>query len=641
MILEEIIEFLSNIPPFQFLDRVTLTSISSNISTEVFPKGTVILQQNGPPNKDLMIIKKGRVKVFLKSDNETIETIQNYKSQGDLFGLLSLFNDDTSKVNVVAETDTICYSISKGTILEYLDSHPAFTEFFLKSFSSKLIDKTSKDSQEMQGKSLLYSRDDKLLFTTHIGELATKEVTTADQNISIKKAAEIMSQNQISSLVLLDEDDIPAGIVTDRDLRDKVVSKERNATDPVMGIMSISLIKVDAKSYCLEALLKMIHYNIHHLLVIDNGKLKGIITNHDLMMLQGTAPLSIAREIEDQYTIEGLINMSKKIGDIIGMLIKEGVKASNITRIITEVNDKLLQKILVISERNIGRSPVKYCWFVFGSEGRKEQTFKTEQENAIIYEDPLTSDAEDKAREYFSRFSLYVKDALIRCGYPAFPANYVTNSTLWCQPLKVWKKYFNGWITEPTSEAVLNSFIFFDFRPISGDHTLAESLRDYLTSTIDEHQPFLVNIANTLIKNRPPIGFFNQFVVEKSGEHKNKLNLKTKGISPIVDVIRFFALEKDVRETSTIERINELKNKHAIVQIFAKELEHAFEFVMLLRIQHQFKQVETGQDYDDYINLQDLNNFEKKTIKEVFRLIAKMHGFLMRDMSVIPERTRI
>ncbi len=225
---------------------------------------------------------------------------------------------------------------------------------------------------------------------------------TVYDDVSIRAAADIMSKNEISSLIITDQDKVPVGIVTDRDLREKVVARGRDVSDKIKDIMSVSLIKSDARDYCFEALLKMIRYNIHHLLVVDEGKLKGIVTNHDLMMLQGTSPISIAREIESKQTIEGLVPASNKINGMISLLLQEGAKASNITRIITEVNDILLKKILQIAEKKLGYPPVPYCWIVFGSEGRKEQTFKTDQDNALIYEDAYTKEEQNVSSKYFA-----------------------------------------------------------------------------------------------------------------------------------------------------------------------------------------------------------------------------------------------
>lgn len=626
MMIEDAVDFLKKVPPFRFLDEAKLREVSAGVSIELYPKGSIILQQNGPPSRYLRIIKKGGVKVFMKTSDDE-EVIIDYRGEGESFGLLSLVGGDKSRANVVATEDTICYLINNETVMRLIDSNAAFTEFFLRTFFNKYIDKTYK---EMQDRSLLYSGGDKILFSTPLGELVSTEVTTASQEITIKEAAELMSRHSISSVVLVDPaDDVPVGIVTDRDLRDKVLAKGRSVFDPVSSIMSISLIKAEAHDYCFEALLKMIRYNIHHLLVVDQGRLRGIITNHDLMMLQGISPLSIAREIEGQKSVEGLVPASKKINKIVELLIKEGAKASNITRIITEINDRLLKKIIEITELRLGPPPLSYCWIAFGSEGRKEQTFKTDQDNAIIYDDPRNEEEAEKAGRYFTNFALYMKDALVKCGFPPCPADYMASNPKWRQPLRIWKEYFSGWINEPTPEAILWSLIFFDFRPISGNVTLARKLRAYLNHALRDQKLFFVTMASVVVKSAPPLGFFGTLVVEKRGEHKNELNIKEQGIALIVDAIRLFALEQGVDGASTIERIRDLRDRHEVVRDYGDGLEQAFEFLMLLRLNHQFDLVHNNRIPDNFINPDVLSSLERNTLKESFKLLSRIHSSII------------
>jgi CBS domain-containing protein len=210
----------------------------------------------------------------------------------------------------------------------------------------------------MQDKSMFYGGSDRLLFTTQVGDMAVKNVISTHEDTTIREAAQIMSEKNISSIVIRDNNDLPTGMMTDRDLREKVVSRGRSVDEPVKNIMSTSLVRVDAHDYCFEAVLKMIKYNIHHILVIKDGHLAGVITNHDMMMLQGTSPLSLTKDIESQQTIEGLIPVSKKINGIVGLLLKEGAKASNITKVITEINDRLVRKVIECSERKCGKPPL-------------------------------------------------------------------------------------------------------------------------------------------------------------------------------------------------------------------------------------------------------------------------------------------
>lgn len=617
---EEIRDFLQKVPPFDLLDEGELRNLSPMITVETYRNGVVILHQGGPPSDYLRIIKKGSVKVSIKAGRDE-EILIDYRTEGDTFGFLSLVSGDISRADVIATSTTTCYLIHKEAILTLLSTKPAFSEFFLKTYISKFIDKTYK---EIHNRSSLYGGGEKILFTTTVGELAAKEVVSAPREISIREAAELMSKMKVSCLVLLDPDGIPSGIMTDRDLRDKVVAKGRNVNDSISSIMSVSLVKADAREYCFEALLKMIKFNIHHLLIVENGKLKGVLTNHDLMMLQGTSPVSIVRDIDSQDSVEGLAATTRKVNKIVGLLLREGAKASNISRIITEINDRLLKKILVIAEQKFGQPPLTYCWISMGSEGRKEQTFKTDQDNAIIYDDPETTEEEITAQAYFSKFSEFVNNSLVACGFPLCPGNFMAMNPLWCQPLRVWKNYFSKWINTPNPDAILMSLIFFDYRPIHGNLNLADVLRAYLLRILKNQNVFLAKMATVITQNRPPLGFFRSFIVEKSGEHKDTLDLKLRGIGPMVDMMRLFSLESGITETATLERLRALRDSHPIVMELGDELEHAFEFLSLVRIHHQFDQIEHDTLPDNFINPNDLSNIEKKTLKEVFQVIQKV-----------------
>jgi CBS domain-containing protein len=625
LILEDTVAFLKKVPPFQFLDDDDLNAVARNLSLEFYPRDTVVLKQDGPPSDALRIIKKGGVKVSMVSEHGD-EAVIDYRGEGDTFGFLSLVGKDRVRSNITAVEDTICYLLGQELLLKLLDSHRSFTEYFLKSHITKYIDRTYR---EMQDKSMFYGGSDRLLFTTRVADMAVKDVVSAPEETTIREAAEIMSENRISSLVIMNANDLPAGIVTDRDLREKVVAKGRSVQEPVKNIMSTTLIRVDARDHCFEAVLRMLKYNIHHILVIRDGKLAGVVTNHDLMMLQGTSPLALTKDIESQQTIEGLVPVAKKINGIVGLLLKEGAKAGNITKVITEINDRLVRKVVEFAERKMGRPPVAYSWIAFGSEGRKEQTFKTDQDNAIIYADPETDAAAEAARNYFRSFADYVRDGLLECGFPPCPANYMAANPQWRQPLRTWKRYFSTWIATPTPDAVLNAVTVFDFRHMAGDALLAEQLRDHLNAALRDEKVFLGYLANMAIQNTPPIGFFKSFVVEKGGEHKDELNLKIKGVAPLVDIVRLFALEKGARETSTLERIETLRSIHTIVGEYADDLEQAFEFITLLRIHHQYAQISSGQEPDNFINPNRLSNLEKRSIKDAFQLIAKVQDLVI------------
>ncbi len=606
---------LKKTPPFSLLGETTLRAVAKEMSLAFYPKGHAIHYQDGPAAEYLSIIKSGAVRVSLRTSAGE-ELFIDHMTAGDFFGMRSFVCGDISRDTIVATEDTSCYLIKKETVLELMKTNAEFSAFCVRSWVKKLMDMTYK---EIHDRTLLHGGGDKLLFTHTLDDLATKKVIAASEDISIKDAAEIMANNKISSLILLDTAGRPSGMVTDRDLRNKVVSRGVDLAGRVGDIMSVTIIKSEAGDYCFEALLKMIRYNIHHLLVVDNGELKGIITSHDLMLLQGSSPLAITKEIEDQTTIDGLLPAAGKINKMITILIKEGAKASNITRLITEVNDRLLKKILEITESRLGPPPLRYCWIVYGSEGRKEQTFRTDQDNAIIYEDPTSND--EAARVYFSDLAVQMKDALTKCGFPPCSADYMASNPKWRQPLSVWKSYFLGWINTPTPEAILSSLIFFDFRALHGDLLLAERLRAFLGHEVKGKSLFLAHMAAIVAQNRPPLDLFGKFSCKKKGPHKGKFNIKINGLCPIIDAARLSALETRLYHTSTLERLRGLKNRPAAVGEFSGQLEEAFEFLMSLRLSHQFRQIQEGVEADNFINPNQLSPMEKIFLKETFKLI--------------------
>jgi CBS domain-containing protein len=624
MMIDDTLMFLKQTPPFSFVDDMALANIIKDMSVAFHPRGQVILRQNGPAAEHLAIIRRGAAKVFVKT-KEGEEVLVDSRTAGDFFGMRSFLFGEISLDTIVASEDTSVYLVPKETVLGLLKTNAEFSAFCLKSLLKRLMQMAYK---EMNDRTLLYGGGDKLLFTNLLGDLSTRKVVTASEDVSIRQAAEIMSNHGVSSLVLLDDRGLPSGVITDKDLRNKVVSRDRDVAGRVGDIMSVTLIKAEERDYCYEALLKMMRYNIHHLLVVGNGELRGILTSHDLMMLQGMSPLSLAREIEHQDTIDGLVFAASKINRIITLLINEGAKASTIARIITEINDRLLKKVLGITETRMGTPPVSYCWIIFGSEGRKEQTFKTDQDNAIIYDDQGAGAV--NAAEYFPEFALQMQQALARCGFPPCSAGYMASNPMWCQPLGVWKKYFSNWIHVPTAEAILRSLIFFDFRPVHGNTLLAEQLRAFLGHEVKDEIPFFAHLANALVSKRPPLDFFGKFECEKKGAHKGTFNIKTTGLSPIIDAARFSALELQTFQTSTVERLAEMKDRSCMAAKFSVDLEQAFEFLMSLRLKHQYEQIKEGSQPDNFINPQCLSMMERSMLKDSFKLIVTVQETVRR-----------
>jgi CBS domain-containing protein len=622
---DEAFDFLRKVPPFQFLDDRPLRELSAAVSLEYYPTGALILEQNGPPSEHLLVIKKGGAKVFVRAEGSE-ETLVDYRAEGDVIGFLSLYTGDRSRTNVVATSDTICYLIDKPDFRRLLDANPQIREYLHRTFLSKYLDKTL---HEMRTRSILAGGGERLLFTTPVGELATGAVVTVPAGLSIQAAAEVMSRNRISSLIVLDGAGKPSGIITDRDIRDKVVATGREVSGPATDIMSSPLVTMDARDYCFEALLTMIRHNIHHLLIVESEAVRGIITNHDLMILQGTSPLSVVQEIEHQQDVPGLALASGKVNQIIGLLLKEGARAANITPVVAEIDDRIVRRVLEIAERRFGPAPVRYAWLAIGSEGRREQVFRTDQDNALLLDDAADPDAAAAGERWAAKVAAFATETLIACGFPPCPAGIMVSNPVWRRPLQAWRRHFSDWIQDPAGASPIRTSAFFDFRVVHGDELLGERLRDHVVAQIEDQPQFLNYVVNQIVTNRPPIGFFGSFVVEKSGEHKDQLNLKARGINPLVDLVRFFALEKGIRATSTVERLDALRETHTVVREHADELQQALDFLLLLRVHNQYRQMSDGVALDNFITPSRLTNLEKRTIKEAFQLISRVQDLVL------------
>ena len=622
--------FLKKHHPFKLLDDRSLAKLVSCLAMVLYPAGTHILSQGDEPSGSLYIIKEGSVTIYARTGPGQ-ENVIDFRGAGDTFGFLSIREGMRLDVSVKAVSATICYVADKACVMMLLDEHPSLREYLSPSYFPK-----QEDSQASLPPALNFYREgsDRVLFTTPVRDLAARDVVTARTDVSILNAAGLMSAHRAGALVIVDDAGGPVGIITNTDLRDKAMACRKDPSSPAADIMSSPLHSVEGGVFCFEAVLKMVSHNVHHLVVTEAGRLTGIISSRDLMVLQITSPLMIVREIESQSTVEGLASASAKILRLISLLLGEGARAESIIRIITEVNDRIERKILDFAVKTLGPPPLPFCWIVYGSAGRKEQTFKTDQDNAIIYADPRSESEAQQAEDYFGRLADFVVNGFLRCGFTLCPGDFMATNHQWRQPLSVWKKYFSTWLQTPTDKAIHHASNLFDFRGLYGDLQLAADLKKHLILSLAEKRLFLRAMANLVTDYRPPIGLFGSLIVEKSGEHANRIDLKKSCLTPIINIIRLSAFECNIPETGTFERLSVLKTAHATISTVGDDLAHALEFISLLRIRRQLEQVSMGATPDDFINPKRLSSFEQRNLKQICRLLSRLIDDIIKKYEV-------
>jgi CBS domain-containing protein len=276
----------------------------------------------------------------------------------------------------------------------------------------------------------------------------------------------------------------------------------------------------------------------------------------------------------------------------------------------------------------MGSPPVGFCWLVMGSEGRKEQTFSTDQDNAIIFEDTGQEADNEAAKSYFLEFARKAVHHLAKCGYRLCNGDMMASNPDWTQPLPAWKKMFDDWIFSPDPEEVLYSTIFFDFRPGFGNGQLAEELRSHLMKRTAAEKVFIHHLARNCLDIRPPLSMFKQFKVEKEGPFKGEVNLKEKGLTPFVDFARLMCLDHGLPATNTLERFESLRKEAFISHDFAARVMEAYEFLMELRLKEQLREMQEGKDPNNFVNPSELSDLDQRSLKKAFSLIGEAQSFI-------------
>jgi len=455
-------------------------------------------------------------------------------------------------------------------------------------------------------------------FSNSISSVIRKNVLFCDANNSVKDAAILMKQHKCSS-ILIEQNGKFIGIATDQDLRNKVVAADMIISDPISEIMSSPLISMSEHSSIFEAFITIMKTGVKHLAVINNeNDAIGVITNSDLINAQGKMPFLFIKEINKAVSYEEISKKQKQLPQSIYTLINEGAKAQNINNFVTAITDTILEKLIKFAIEKIGHPPVKFAFMVMGSEGRKEQTLKTDQDNAIIFED-VNEERLESVNSYFLKLGEHVCNMLEKTGYDFCKGNIMAKNPKWCQPFSIWEKYFNKWIYNASPETLLKTSIFFDFRLGYGDISLVNGLRASLFDFLDERKVFFRYMAENTSHFRVPIGFWGNFIVESKGELKNTFDIK-KPMMLVVDFARIYALRNKISATNTMERLELLYKKNVITESDYDDLKHSYSYMMHLRFINQIGAIiNEGREPNNHINPKKLSRIEQQTLKEILK----------------------
>ncbi|TIC87450.1 cyclic nucleotide-binding/CBS domain-containing protein [Nocardioides sp. GY 10113] len=622
--LAEVRDFLAAHPPYDALPAEVLADLPRRLTARYFRRGSVIVPLGGE-NDQVHVLRSGAVDLF-DGNGDLVDR----SDPGTSFGLSSVLARGPSLYRIVAHEDSLCLLLPAEHFHRLMAQHPGFSEFFLRQQVGRL------EAALRGAASSATSGAGSPVMRTPVREIVAREPVTVDPGTTVAEAARLMdASGGISALMVTDATGL-VGIVTDRDIRSKVVAAGGDPTGPVAGIMTAGPVTVPAEALAFEALVEMTHHRVHHLPIVDDGAVVGMVTAGDLIRLESSNPVHLVGEVARQTSVEGLREATARAPEAVSAAVAGGATAEEVERVLTALADSVTRRLLEQAEAELGPPPVRYCWVALGSQGRMETGLQSDQDNALIIDDAL-DDArgedldghlgEDRAA-YFAELAERVVAGLEACGYPRCPGDMMATNPRWCVPLRTWRRYVDSWLTSQQPESVLRAQTFFDMRPVHGDRALCDAIQDAVRTGAPGQQRFLLYLAGSAQRFRPPLGFFRDFVLEHSGEHRKTLDIKAGGIAPIVQIARLASLASGQGQHGTRQRLRAAAAAGGISEQSAADLSAAFDFLSLIRVRHQVEQLGRGEQPDNHVPPAMLAPFERRHLKEAFAVVRSAQGEL-------------
>ncbi|MFK5985496.1 MAG: putative nucleotidyltransferase substrate binding domain-containing protein [Pseudomonadota bacterium] len=606
--LKEIRDFIASIPPFDELPNDIVESLTQQILIRYIRRGTPLPPDNIQQQR-LYLLRKGAISLLSEDDK-----LLGKLSEGDICTAFCMErNIENFKIQV--DEDTLVYTIPCDVMVGIVGHYPGVLSFIQENNSHRLKMKVS----AMKEAAALSSS----LMHTPLSDLLHFPVINLPSHASIRDAALKMAEHGVSSVLIM-RDDKPVGIVTDKDISKRCVAADICSSAEVDQIMTCDMVSANTSTSAFEALMIMTRKHIHHLPVINNNELKGIISITDLMRLEGQNSIYLTSAIHKARNIEALIEHSRVIPLLQVKLVKMGATPEHVGKGVTAVTTAITKRLIVFAEEKLGPAPVAYGWLGAGSHARREQTSHSDQDNALIISDEL----QEKDKPWFAALAKFVSDGLAQCGYVYCPGNVMASNPKWRQTQSVWSEYFHQWVGTPSPKALMYSSIFFDLRTIHGDETLLKQVRAKMLEDTQQSSIFQANLTINAMKLRPPLGFFRGFVLVHDGKHNDTLDLKHNGIAPIVDLARIYALAEGITSVGTRTRLKKAAGTASLSKDGAANLLDAFEFINTLKIQHQAKQIQENLDPDNYMSPVEISKLEREHLKNVFKVIQTMQASL-------------
>ncbi len=604
--LAKLAEFLESVPPYDNLQAEERERVAMQLSRRRYQVGEFIYQI-GDPLAGVYILKSGEIET-----TDEHGAVLSRLAPRSTFGERGFLRDGSAATTARATQQSVVLKLPAAEFRRLLAHFPSFQRFFQRPASQ-----------------VSRSAD---LSTQRVADLIARPPLSCSPTTTVAEAARLMREHHVSSLgVTSGKDAVLSGILTIRDLSNRVLAEGRDANTPVQEVMSELKAHLSPESLGSDVLHLMLEHKVGHLPVLERGRFVGMITQTDLTRFQATTASALVREITEARELNELVQAAARTPALLVQLVGANQAHEVVTRLITDVTDAITRRLLAMAESELGPPPVPYLWLACGSQGRQEQSGVTDQDNCLFLDDSVSRND----MPYFAQLAKKVSDGLHACGYVYCPGDMMATNPRWCQPVHVWREYFHSWAVthEPASQMLAS--VMFDLRPISGATALYRDLQAETLEKASRNSIFLAHMTANSLKRTPPLGLIRGFATMRSGPYRNHIDMKHHGVIPVTDLARIYALQGRITDVNTRARLVAAQDAGVVSHAGGRELIEAYDAIAMLRLQNQAVMVKQGREINNYLAPAELSDFERNALRNAFIVVRTMQSSIGHDQRVL------
>lgn len=619
-IASRIFEFLRKYPPYHQVKTTQLLELCRTSELTFYQPGDIVFKAGDSISNKVYVVYKGMIHLKWPDSQEVFESAE----PGDTFGIRAAFSGNPYVLTAEAAQESLILSLNLELFRQLMNSDARFSSYFISGLASGTM--LRHHHWEQLSKAGTYLIDDALKVDSFFDH--DRKPVTSGPDVSIPELAKLMIQHQVGSIVITNDVGLPIGMVTDKDLRKLIAAGLDPNQLKSSDIMSAPVVTIDKRSSWSDAYLTMAEYSIRHLVITDDGTphtvVKGVISEHDLLRNTSMLMLSTLKKIKSAPNVETLAEWRSDAELKLRKFLDQEVNMDHILPLANKINDLTTCRAIELALKQLGDefssiTTDKWCWMALGSYGRREQVIRTDQDNALLYRET------DLRRDLLIKFASTVNDILETCGYAKCPAQVMASNPKWCLSLNEWKQTFERWIWQPDPKAVMYTTIFFDFRPVFGNHSLAGELKRHIVDQLEKNQKYLSYLAANALSSPPAFTLFKSLATEDHGEHKGMFDLKARALAPYADIARLLAYQhKIVAVYDTAGRFETIARLEPHYSELLQDAAKAFKWLLKIR----WKNAQQSNSNGRYLSKSFLSPLDRQILKKALMPLQELQSVI-------------